>query len=450
MAFGRGLCLDFRERHSGVTDIKTDVAIIGAGAAGLAAARRLHERGIDALVLEARDRIGGRAFTLQATGESAPVELGAEFIHGTPHVTLSLMHECGEKAVDVPTHAFQFRNGRFEERSDMWESAERLLQRVDPSAPDQSVEDFLNALPAGQATADQLDTVRTIVEGFEAADTADASVIAIANEWLGGSERGSLRPVNGYAPLMACLARIGEARILLETTVHEIRWSPHSVRILTTTEDGPLEVLARRTIITLPIGVLRAQGVSFTPPLPRATQRAIDAMTMGPVIRVVLGFRSPFWEYVEEGRYREAAFFYAPQRRLPAIWTRLPQRASFLVAWAGGGAVQRIVAERLDPIEAALRTCEAIFPSVDVREELREVYHHDWQADPFARGAYSYLRVGAGDARDVLATPVEETLYFAGEATSNTEPGTVAGALESGYHAADQITGSESGRQPST
>lgn len=428
--------------------METDVVIIGAGAAGLAAARRLHERCIDAVVLEARDRIGGRAYTLQPPGESAPVELGAEFIHGTPDVTLSLMHECDEKALDVPTHAFQFRNGRFEEGSDIWESAERLLQRVDPNAPDQSVEDFLNTLPADQATAEQLDTVRTIVEGFEAANTADASVIAIANEWLGGSERGSLRLVNGYGQLMACLARIGEARILLQTRVDEIRWSPNRVQVRATTGDGALEVQARRAIITLPIGVLQGNGVSFTPPLPPETQSAIGAMIMGPVIRVVLGFRSPFWEHVEEGRYRDASFFYAPQRRLPAIWTRLPQRASFLVAWAGGGAVERIVAEGLDPIEASLKTCEAIFPSIDVHGELRAVYHHDWQADPFALGAYSYLRVGAGDARDALATPIDETLYFAGEATSNDEPGTVAGALESGYRAADAITGSESGRQP--
>ncbi|HET9392441.1 MAG TPA: NAD(P)/FAD-dependent oxidoreductase [Candidatus Rubrimentiphilum sp.] len=433
-----------------MTDINTEVAIIGAGAAGLAAARRLHERGIDAVVLEARDRIGGRAYTLQPSRESAPVELGAEFIHGTPPVTLSLMHECGEKAADVPSRAFQFGNEDFEDRSDLWDTAERLLRRVDPNAPDRSVADFLKALPPDEATTEQLDAVRMIVEGFEAADTSDASVIAIANEWLGGTERGTLRPLNGYAPLMACLARIGEARILLQTRVDEIRWSSGNVRVLATDADGQLEVQARRAVITLPIGVLRDNAVLFTPPLPPPKRAAIDAMRMGPVIRVVLAFRSPFWEHTEGGRYRDAAFFYAPQGKFPAIWTRLPQHASFLVAWAGGSAVKRIAAAGLDPIEAALQACAAIFPSVDVRSELREVYHHDWQADPFARGAYAYLRVGAGDARDALTTPIEETLYFAGEATSNDEPGTIAGALESGYRAADAITGSESGRLPST
>ncbi len=433
-----------------MTRLETDVAIIGAGAAGLAAAQRLRERSVKAIVIEARDRVGGRAYTIQSQGNSAPIELGAEYIHGAPHSTLSLMQACGESIMDVAPHAFQLRNGRLEEASNLWESADRLLQRVDVRAPDQSVQAFLDTVPRDQVSGDELEAVRTLVEGFEAAVTTDASVIAIANEWRNGSSRVNFRPVNGYAPLMQCIARIADTRILLQTRVDEIRWSRQGVRIAATAADGALQIRARRAIVTLPIGVLRENHVAFTPPLPSDKQAAIDAIVMGPVIKVILDFRSPFWERVEDGRYRDAGFFYAPQCKLPALWARWPQRTSFLAAWCGGGAVQRLIENGLAPTDAALETCATLFPSIDVRAELRDVYHHDWQADPFACGAYSYVRVGGAGARDALATPIEATLFFAGEATSNDDPGTVAGAFDSGYRAADEITDSESGLQPGT
>ena len=413
------------ERGAAVENFQTDVAIIGAGAAGLAAARRLHENGIDSVVLEARDRIGGRAYTLQSQGDSMPIELGAEFIHGAPRSTLSFMEECGQEAIPVAR------------TSGTWELAERLLARVDVHAPDQSVEDFL-ATVAPDVTAEQIDAVRSLVEGFEAAVTTDASVIAIANEWRNGSTEVTARPANGYAPLMECIARTSGARILRQTRVEEVIWSRGNVRIRASSLDQPVEVQARRAIITLPIGVLRERSVRFTPSLPPEKQTAIEAIIMGPVIKVVLEFHSGFWERMG-GQSGDNGFFYVPQCKLPALWTREPQRTTLLAAWAGGGAVRRLIKAGLDPVDEAIKTCEAVFPSIDVRAELRETYFHDWQADPSARGAYSYLRTGGAGARDSLGTAVEETLFFAGEATSSTDPGTVAGALESGYRAAGEI-----------
>ncbi|MGZ3518143.1 MAG: flavin monoamine oxidase family protein [Vulcanimicrobiaceae bacterium] len=422
-----------------MTKLRTDVAVIGAGAAGLAAAWRLHQRGVDLLVLEARDRIGGRAYTMQSHDGSLPIELGAEFIHGAPQVTLSLMHECGDTAMDVASQVFQVRDGRLEEALDIWQLAERILQRVDLRAHDQSVENFLDALPRTEVSAEQIDAVRSIIEGFDAAITTDASAIAIAKEWRSGSNSSSFRPINGYATIMRHLVRNVDAGILLRTRVDEVCWSRQSVRIRANRCGEPLEIQARRTIITLPIGVLRGQGVTFTPSLPLKKQAAIDAIAMGPVIKVVLDFRSRFWERVEHGRYRDAGFFHAPHYGLRTLWTRLPQRAPLLVAWAGGGAARRVIEQRLDPIHAGLETCQALFPSIDVHAELRNAYYHDWQADPFACGAYSFLRVNGADARGLLGAPVEQALFFAGEATSSEDPGTIAGALASGYRAAGEI-----------
>ena len=157
---------------------------------------------------------------------------------------------------------------------------------------------------------------------------------------------------------------------------------------------------------------------------------------MGPVIKVALEFRTPFWREIENGRFSNAGFFMAPAAQLRTIWSRAPDPAPVLMGWAGGGAAQRLHDRSIDPIRAAIETTATLFPSVDIKAELRNAYFHDWQADPFACGAYSYLRVGAGNARERLAAPIEDTLFFAGEAASLDDSGTVAGALDSGYSSA--------------
>jgi predicted NAD/FAD-dependent oxidoreductase len=376
---------------------------------------------------------------VQSHDGSLPIELGAEFVHGTPKVTLALMSECGDSAMDVISEGFQFHDGQLEDAPDIWDSAERLLQRVDLHGRDQSIEDFLESVPRTVASAEQLDAARAMVEGFDAAVTTDASTIAIAKEWRSGWLGASGRPVNGYATIMRYLARVINERILLQTQVDEIHWSRHGVRIRATRCGQPLEIQARCVVITLPIGVLREQRVTFTPPLPLEKQLTINAIAMGPVIKVVLDFRSSFWEHVDNGRFHDAGFFHAPQFGFRTLWTRLPQRAPLLVAWAAGGAAQRLIEQRVNPMYAALETTQAVFPTVDVHAELRNAYYHDWQADPYACGAYSFLRVDGADARSSLGVSIENTLFFAGEATSSDQPGTVAGALESGYRAADEI-----------
>ncbi len=160
---------------------------------------------------------------------------------------------------------------------------------------------------------------------------------------------------------------------------------------------------------------------------------------MGPVIKVALEFRSPFWWDVENGRYRDAGFFQAQRGQLRTLWTRYPDRVPVLMGWAGGGCALRLERRGVDPISAALETTAMLFPSVDVAAELRNAYFHDWQTDPFACGAYSYLRVGAGNARERLAAPIDDTIFLAGEAASADDSGTVAGALDTGYSSALSI-----------
>ncbi len=420
-----------------VRQLETDVAIVGAGAAGLAAASGLAKSGINLLVLEARDRVGGRAYTVQ-TDDSLPVDLGAEFIHGRPPITLALLREIGEVPFEVAPRAFQLKDGRLQEAPDMWTSGEQVLRRVDVRGPDQSVDAFLERM-RGEFSSEQLGDARAIIEGFDAALAPDASVIAIANEWRQSADAETLRPPYGYAKIMHHLAGPLGERVLLRTPVDAVSWSAGRVRIQATHDGEHAEIHARRAIITVPAGVLRADQILFSPPLPRKKRASINAIAMGPVVRVVLEFHSRFWEAVENGRFRDAGFLRAPHCTMPTIWTQAPQPQPLLVAWAGGGAAKRIIEQQLDPIAEALQTCRVLFPSVDVEREFRTAYFHDWESDPYSRGAYSYARVGGADARNALATSIEQTLFFAGEATWSQDPGTVAGALQSGYRAAGGV-----------
>ncbi|HET6894630.1 MAG TPA: NAD(P)/FAD-dependent oxidoreductase [Candidatus Baltobacteraceae bacterium] len=393
-----------------------EVVVIGAGAAGLAAMRMLRERGADVLLMEARGRVGGRAYTLRSADSSFPIELGAEFIHGKSPATMALMRECGVQI--APTD--------LSSGPDIWDATDRVLQRVDLQAADSSVDAFLNSV----GTPDASDA-RMLIEGFDAAITSDASVIAIAKEWRSGVNDTQGRPADGYGVLMEHLAKDAGDRLWPHTFVQQIQWSDDGADIVALRGGELARVQARHVIVTLPIGVLREDGVRFVPALPPQKRQAIDAIGMGPVLKVLLEFRAPFWQ---------RGFFPAPPGGVfPTVWSRTPQPAPILAAWAGGDAVARLQTSVRDPIAAAIETCERLFPQTAVREQLVNAHCHDWQRDPCARGAYSYLRVNGGDARERLAEPVGGVLYFAGEATSAGDAGTVGGALESGYRAAAQV-----------
>jgi len=206
-------------------------------------------------------------------------------------------------------------------------------------------------------------------------------------------------------------------------------------------------VIAPQAIIAVPLGVLQAAPretghIAFEPPL-RTKTEALRGLVSGPVIKLSLRFRSAFWEQVEDGRYRDAMFFHADDQPFRTFWTQLPVKAPMLVAWAGGPrALQLDIAGTNESLtQLALQSLEALFGEHwDVEDEFEGSYCHDWQRDPFARGAYSYVAVGGGTARADLAASVEDTLFFAGEAADDTgEAATVAGALLSGERAANEI-----------
>jgi len=436
----------------------SDVIVVGAGAAGLIAAGDLLAAGRRVTLLEARDRVGGRIWTRREPGVAVPIELGAEFIHGHAPDTEALLARAGTAVIEAADTHFGLQDGELRPGDPLFEPIRAALAASDAlERKDMSLDAFLDQHLLAVLTPAQRQYARMMAEGFDAADTSRASARAIAEEWTGGmiGNAPQSRPREGYESVLAALmARLsGERlRLQLQSTVGSLRWSQGSVEVCGEFCGEPFTVRAPRALMTLPLGVLQqpssAPGAIRFEPALEMKRAALAGLASGPVIKLQLLFATAFWEEVRGGRYREAGFFHAPQAEFSTFWTPAPARAPLLVAWAGGPRAQRLATDAApaDIVRKALASLKQLFGEIDVRAELRAWYYHDWQQDPFARGAYSYVTVGASDARAALAQPLEDTLFFAGEATDDEEGGTVAGALRSGQRAAHEILAADGGR----
>jgi monoamine oxidase len=430
-----------------------DVVIIGGGAAGLAAARVLAKAGVSVELLEAQERLGGRILTVEDS-DGQLLELGAEFVHGNPETTLALAKEAGLPLVPVATPHWELRNGTVEPADRAFEGVAQLMRQAQGHGEETSVALFLNRFDGNHPLHGAAEYARLLVEGFDAADPTRASLTAIVDEWTGGAgvQRNQSRIEGGYGRLIAYLASFAKANgveMRLGTTATSVTWKPNKVAVDAVSGGQPYRVTARCAIVTLPLSILQAASkeappVSFTPGL---TSKAdvLDHLIMGDVLRVVLRFREPFWETISSGRFRGAAFFHARDQEFPTFWTELPEHAPVLTAWTGGPRAERLSsADDATIIEKAVAGLGALFGgTVDVGGHLVQARVHNWQRDPFSRGAYSYVAVGGRKARSGLAAALENTLFFAGEATDDSgEAGTVAGALASGERAAAQVLAS--------
>jgi len=426
-----------------------DTLIIGAGAAGLAAAAELARAGRSALVLEARDRIGGRVWTLKEPGLAVPVELGAEFIHGRPPATFSLLKRAGIAAIPRAGSGWYVERGRLQHTGEIFAEIRAALRATGAPKQDVSFETFLNR-ELRQLSERARTFARMRVQGYDAADPARASARMIVEEWTGEDEATTAtnsRPRGGYGALLAWLAGSlegGNVRIQLQTVVRSVTWRRGAVEVEGDFRGRPFRTSAARAIVTLPLGVLQlapsAPGaVRFSPALDQKRQ-ALKGLAPSPVLKVALTFRDAFWEKAGRGRYRDAVFFRSPGAAIPSFWTARPARAPLLIAWAGGPKAMRLMGTGAPHIiRQAVTSLKSVF-GAGAGKGLTAAWVHDWQEDPYARGAYSYVTVGGAGARKALAAPLRGTLFFAGEAADfEGEHGTVAGALQSGRRAAALI-----------
>jgi monoamine oxidase len=415
-----------------------DALIVGGGIAGLTAARCLTEAGLQVTLLEGRDRLGGRIYTHKA---QYPVELGAEFLHGRTQEILGLAAESAVPIVPVQGNFRRKVNGSWTDAGHLMSKVDKLFADMPADEPDQSFQYYLDRTGADEEVSRQ---ALRYVQGFHAADPSLISVHSIirdsrAEEAIQGDHQ--YRVASGYDSLVRAVAdRIVPERcqIVMSAAVKEIIWRKGKVTIRTSTA----EYESPCAVITLPLGVLKTGKVGFSPALPEKLN-AISFLQMGPVIRVSLCFRGKFWE--QQPEMADLSFLFTDDPYFPTWWTSNPLPYPILTGWAAGPhAGEHAGRSENEIVNSAVQSLARIMGSdgPKIRNELLGAYMHDWQADPFSLGAYSYTAVGGMDAARTLAAPVEETLYFAGEATnSDGYNGTVHGAIATGSRAAEELLG---------
>ncbi|HEY0372382.1 MAG TPA: NAD(P)/FAD-dependent oxidoreductase [Thermoanaerobaculia bacterium] len=412
---------------------KYDVIIIGAGAAGLSAARALTGAGKSVCILEARPRIGGRIHTLHLPDLPLPIELGAEFVHGEVGTTLDIVDAAALAVAQLPDDHWWTSNGKREKLDDFWGTIEKIRAKIGDYKRDISFAEFLRR--RRDLTPRQRELACSFAEGYHAshADRISASVLRTSDEEQSGSNK-QFRIANGQDALVEWLrAGIDPQRsdLLLGTFADRVQWSDDAV----TVHCGERRTRAAKLVVTIPIGVWKSGALAFDPPLPEK-DRAIEKLESGHVVKIAFRFRERFWDDVN--------FLHSNDRFMPTWWTSAPFRTPVLIGWAGGHAADAMLTEGHDAmIDRALNVLASAWdvPRKRVDDLLTGTFTHDWQADPFSRCAYSYAAVGGANAHDALAKPMRKTLFFAGEATSSDQTGTVAGAIASGQRAAREVLG---------
>ncbi|RZK63014.1 MAG: FAD-dependent oxidoreductase [Hymenobacter sp.] len=416
-----------------------DILIIGAGAAGLLAARELARAGRHVCLLEARDRVGGRVHTLAPPGFTAAIEAGAEFMHGDVPLTRALLAEAGLGWQATTGQTYQVKAGQVLAETDFVDQMPQLLAALQALPQDEPLAEFLHREFAGPVHAALRATATQFAEGYDAADVTRVSAWALRDEWAGSGAEDSPRPVGSYGPLLAWLARQAQAAgatLHLATPVRAIHWQPGRVEVRT--EAGPT-YHARQVLCTVPLGVWQrgagqAGYLGLVPDLP--THRAAAAqLGFGAVIKILLEFQEPFWQ----DRLPELEFLLS-DAPVPTWWSQLPDARPLLTGWLAGPAAERLRdASDEEVLSLALASLAGLLatPLPALRRQLRASYVRNWGGEAYAYGAYSYPTVGAPAARAALAAPVAGTLFFAGEGLyDGPAGGTVEAALVSGQVAA--------------
>src|ERR1700733_3324075 len=434
-----------------------DVIVIGAGAAGLVAASDLAEAGLSVIVLEARERVGGRMYTLHDLGQQFPIELGAEFIHGRTPEILGPLRQNNIPVSEVDGDNWCFQKGRLSS-CDFFSEVDDILQRMNDDGADESFASFL-ARCCRDASDDARKHALSYVAGFNAADPSKVGVHWLfhqmkAEEKIEGER--AFRARGGYESFLSLLReRIVKsgASVRTDTVVNRVAWVAGKVSVEAVCTKQTISLHSSRLLVTVPLGVLQARpgspgAIEFSPVLPQEKLKSISGMEMGKVLRVVLHFRERFWDQIHpNGRQDDTltnmSFLFSQDEWFPTWWTAMPDRLPVLTAWAPWQCAEKLESDNVPVVTRALETLGRLFgkSSTELEALLEIAYFHDWQADPFSRGAYSYVKAGAADAPEILGRPVQGTLFFAGEAADITgNNGTVHGAIASARRAVARIT----------
>ena len=416
--------------------MKYDVIIIGAGAAGLLAMRNLAKAGYHVCMLEAAGISGGRISTIKEDFENN-VESGAEFIHGKLPFTFQLLKEAGLSYEAVEGKMIGVRQGQWqsEEHYDHWDEFMRQLRNL---KTDITILQFLEENFSGPEYIHLRQAVQRFSEGFDLAEISKASILSIKKEWE-DIDKPQFRIKGGYIQLIEYLVnscRQLNGEFYFNTCVHKIDHEEGNVTVHTVDNK---KFHANKLIITVSAGVLQSGTIQFKPALSDHAV-AIQGLGFGTVIKFLLEFKTSFWK-----EFDDETGFLLTDEEIPTWWTQFPAESNLLTGWLGGpNATKKIFEPDSSLLQTALQSLSSIFrmPPAMLQEELMNYKIINWLNQPYIKGGYSYNTLHSEKARKILASPVNNTIYFAGEAISKSESqGTVESALQSGHDTAEMLIG---------
>lgn len=398
---------------------KKEIIIIGAGAAGLMAARELADK-YRITILEALDVPGGRTHT-HYPAPGIHIESGAEFIHGHLPITLSLLQEA-----NIPYHPINgdmhlFENGQLKKEEGWIEDWENLVQYMSQAPATQTMQELLDQHYPAPQYAKLRAHITGYVEGYDLADLNKVSVRYLFEEWTQEQET-NYRVENGYTALINYLAK--DHTIITNQQVQHITWTPDQVSV--TTQDTTYR--AHKVIITIALNTLQSNTITYSPALP-AYAAAAKQIGWGEVIKFNLVFKNAFWKTIAGD-----VGFILSEEEVPTWWTQSPD-SNILTGWLGGPVVEHYKqTSDAELLEKAITSLSTIFstPVETIKGSLTSGF--------ISTGGYSYGMPGTQAARELLNTPVSDTIYFAGEALYDGDsPGTVEAALHTGKTVANRV-----------
>lgn len=401
-----------------------DIVVIGAGAAGIGAARLLAQSGRSFVVLEARERIGGRAWS-KDSGRGFPIDLGCEWMHSaTTNPLVPLARELGIEVDEYgeywaakwneaklgPEAYARFRGAI----AALFEKAEALAAA---GGPDVALGDLL---PADEPWRPSIEAICGWMTGARL-DQVSAIDLGCNNE----------TPVNwrlpiGYGGLIEAMGQ--GLPILLSTPVDSVDW-----------RDGPIAVgtkrgtvKARKVIVTVPSSLIADETIHFAPALPDDKLAAAANLPLGADLKLFLAVESTPFGPPQDRQ------IHSRHDRVESVHMHLhPFGRPVVMAYFGGDLARDLETQGIAAIADFAERELAFAFGEDVRGHFEPLAASTWMADPWCRGAYSFARPGASDARAILARPLQERIFFAGEATSSKDFSTAHGAYVSGLAAAE-------------
>ncbi len=422
-----------------------DVIIIGAGASGLAAGNELSLAGKTVLIIEARNRIGGRIYSENDPSFSQTIEMGAEFIHGKLPHTLRLLEKAGIKHHEIKGKSYRIKNGHLEKTENFIEGWEELMIKLKEVKEDLTLSDFLDINFGDEKHLELRTSVIKYVEGYDAADAAKASTLSLRDEWENEDEHQE-RIDTEYGALVNYLAdecKRLDGVIQVSKPVKEIKWQKDNVEVITTTNES---FYGSKLLVTIPLGVWQADSkmeghISYQPELVEK-KAAAKKMGYGTVIKFLLQFKTAFWEDSIPNKMKNAGFIFS-DAEIPTWWTQKPRETPMLTGWFAGTKAYALKDEDdASLIKKGIESLSYIFgvSRASILQNMKASKVINWTNETFSLGAYSYATLDTVWAKKALSVPIEHTLYFAGEALyQGSETGTVEGALANGIEVARQI-----------